>query len=106
MSPTPTPHPTPTTVHTPSSCFLSLAAEAVAARIDAIVAQSQELSARLATLDHEVSKDRAYLSKTELRAARGGGGGARGGGGGGAGGSGSEEVAGGLAEMADAFRPA
>lgn len=42
-------------------------------------------------LDHEVSKDRAYLNKTELRAQRGA---ARG-----------DELPGGLGDVSESFKP-
>ncbi len=48
-------------------------AEEVSGRIDGIIQQSMDLSRRLQALDHAVSKDRAYLNKTELRAQRGAG---------------------------------
>ena len=61
--------------------------------MDGIAAGCMDLAARLARLDHQVSKDRAYLNKTELRAQRAGRGGAE------------DALAGGAADAADVFRP-
>ena len=61
--------------------------------MDGIVSGCQDLAARLAQLDHQVSKDRAYLNKTELRAQRAGRGAAE------------DALGGAAADAADVFRP-